>query len=285
MLLARCRRFDHGRLAPVLTLWRVSRKVVSKSKKLNTEIRVKLREAFGPPEHAIFFEVAAGTGYEGRRRVADAVAMGMWPSRGMQITGFEIKVARHDWLREKDNPEKAEEIAAYCDRWALVSAAGIVEPKEVPHAWDWYELNENGVLVLHQRGHETEAKPLDRSFVASLLRCAGRADKVEIEFEVEKRIEAELARIDERVEQLANARSSEPVRIAKRYAQIEEMLNDSGFRSNGEIAEAIRIVLKSGVANTYQGLGDLSKQLIRMSEKITAALPSPIAPVPGGDEK
>lgn len=248
--------------------------MASKSKKLNAEIRAKLREAFGPPEHAIFFEVAAGTGYEGRRRVADAVSMGMWPSRGMQITGFEIKVARHDWLREKDNPEKAEEIAAYCDRWALVSTDGIVEPQEVPHAWDWFELNEHGKLVLRQRGHETEAKPLDRSFVASLLRCAGRADKAEIEFEAEKRVEGEIARIDERVDRLAEEKSYQADRLIKRYAPIEEMLTDRGFLTNGEIAEAVGIVLKSGVANTYRGLAELSKRLRELSDEIGAALPS-----------
>ncbi len=96
---------------------------------------------------------------------------------------------------------------------------------------------------------------------------------------LEKRIEAERAKIDERVERLAQERSYQADRLVKRYAPIEEMLNDSGFRSSEEIAQAVGIVLKSGVANTLHGLGELSKRLSRMSEEIAGALPSVIAPV------
>ena len=248
---------------------------VSKSKKLNAEIVVRLREAFGPPENAIFFEVAAGTGYEGRRRVADAVAMGMWPSRGMQVTGFEIKVNRHDWLREKDNPEKAEEIAAYCNHWALVTAHGVAEPKEIPHAWYWYELDEDGKLHLRQRGSETEAKPLDRSFVASLLRSAGKADASEIEFEVERRLEKAHAEIESRVESLVRQRPREAQQLLEKYRPIEDLLGGATqrkFVENSELAAAVRMVLDSGIHKTYGGLASLQRELIAMGNKIEAAL-------------
>lgn len=253
--------------------------MASKSKKLNAEIRLALRSAFCPPEHAIFFEVAAGTGYEGRRRIADAVAMDMWPSRGMKVTGFEIKVARHDWLREKANPEKAEEIAAYCDRWAIVSAPGIVEPAEMPPAYDWYELTEGGMLTLRQRGSETEAKPLDRSFVASLLRCAGRGDRIEIEVAAEKLIEKDRGRIKDEIKHRVEMKTRAAEHLVRRYEKIEKMVAEGGRGGNlwsgdDEIATAVGIVLKSGVANTYRGLDELSKRLAKLSEEIAGALPS-----------
>ena len=131
-----------------------------------------LRSVFAPPEHAIFFEVPAGTGAAGRRRVADAVAMSLWPSRGLEIVGVEIKTSRSDWLRERKNPEKAEEIAAYCDRWALATAEGVAKPEEIPRAWDWFVVSGEGRISPARRGVATAAKPPDRTFVAALLRSA-----------------------------------------------------------------------------------------------------------------
>ena len=45
----------------------------------------------------------------------------VWPSRGLYLHGFEIKVHRNDWLRELKNPAKAEEIAGYCHFWWVVA--------------------------------------------------------------------------------------------------------------------------------------------------------------------
>lgn len=253
--------------------------MVSKSERLNAEIKLRLRTIFSPPEFAIFFEVAVGTGFAGQRRKADAVAMDMWPSRGMKITGFEVKVSRHDWLREKGNPVKAEAIAAYCDRWALVTAFGVAESIEVPHAWDWYELSEKGdKLALRQRGHETEAKVLDRSFVASLLRCATRGELLEIEVRAEKMIEKERDRIESEVESRVRRRTHEASALLQRYGPIEEALRGgvklSQFHTDSELAEAIRIVLTSGVAGTYTGMESLSKRLVSMAADIDKALGS-----------
>jgi hypothetical protein len=33
-------------------------------------------------------------------RHADVVVMGLWPSRGLKLMGFEIKAGRGDWLGE-----------------------------------------------------------------------------------------------------------------------------------------------------------------------------------------
>jgi hypothetical protein len=78
-----------------------------------------LRERHPAPEWAIFFEVANGLGVSDRR-YADAVAMSLFPSRGLDVHGFEVKTARGDWLRELKNPKKADVIASYCDFWWLV---------------------------------------------------------------------------------------------------------------------------------------------------------------------
>lgn len=91
-----------------------------------------LRERYPKDSHALITEVGNATGYATNRH-ADAIAMSLWPSRGLEIMGFEVKVSRSDWVSELKNPAKADAIALYCDTWWLVvSDAKIVQPGELP---------------------------------------------------------------------------------------------------------------------------------------------------------
>lgn len=132
------------------------------------EVLALLRAKYCPPHAVLLAEVANGTGSHARRH-ADAVAMGCWPSTGMELEGFEIKVARSDWLRELKEPAKHAAVAEYCDRWWIVCPPDVLVPDEVPKGW--------GVLIAKEGGLRAarpapllEAKPLTRTFVASLLR-------------------------------------------------------------------------------------------------------------------
>lgn len=78
------------------------------------DICAAMRKTYCQPEWALFFEVGNATGFNARRH-ADAVAMNMYPSRGLVLHGFEFKASKSDWKRELANPQKAEEIAQYCD--------------------------------------------------------------------------------------------------------------------------------------------------------------------------
>lgn len=73
-----------------------------------------LRKTFKPPAYIVLGEVRNTTGYARRVRIADALVLSTWPSRGLYIHGFEIKSSRNDWLREFGAPEKAEEIFQFC---------------------------------------------------------------------------------------------------------------------------------------------------------------------------
>lgn len=131
----------------------------------------RLRARFSPPEWAIFQHVANGTG-SNARRWADAVAMGIWPSRGMPIHGFEIKVSRGDWLRELKNPEKAEAVHRYCDYWWIVVAdKNHVQPGELPQGWGLMHAYGKGLKVAVEP-ERTEAVELSRTFLAAILRRA-----------------------------------------------------------------------------------------------------------------
>lgn len=119
---------------------------------------------------AVLHEVADATG-AAVRRWADLVAVSLWPSRGLEIHGVEIKADRRDWLRELENPAKAEPVFRYCDRWWVATLPGVVDPGELPPTW--------GLMILKKsRLHTTtaapklEPAPLDRKFLCAVLRRA-----------------------------------------------------------------------------------------------------------------
>jgi hypothetical protein len=99
--------------------------------------------------------------------------MNLWPSRGLMIRGFEVKISRSDLRREAARPEKAEEIAAFCDEWWLVTPPGLVQnvPLELPPAWGLLEAQGRGLHVVRP-ATATEAEPLNRRFLAAILRQA-----------------------------------------------------------------------------------------------------------------
>lgn len=142
------------------------------------ELYTLLRRRYPAERYALLPQVRNGTVRNGtgfsRRvvRTADAVAVGLWPSRGLEVEGFEIKVDRRDWLRELARPDKAEEIAGYCDRWWIVAPDMSICPSdEIPSAWGLL-LPVRGSLQAARAASKLDPKPLDRSFVAALLRKA-----------------------------------------------------------------------------------------------------------------
>lgn len=137
---------------------------------------------------------SAGFGRGGLIRTADAVAMDLWPSQGLAVHGHEVKVSRSDWLVELRFPEKSAPVRRYCDRWWLVvSHRSIVKPGELPDGWGLMEVAERTRTTWNpdRRGYDvgveryarvvTQAPrltpdPIDRDFVAPLLRAAVRTE-------------------------------------------------------------------------------------------------------------
>ena len=98
-----------------------------------TELTLALSRKFCAPEYAFLSQVRNQTGFRRRVRTADALAISCYPSRGIYLYGFEIKVDRYDWLNEMKNPEKAEEIGRNCHFWMVVAPAeGVVKRSELP---------------------------------------------------------------------------------------------------------------------------------------------------------
>ena len=77
-------------------------KIKSKEKVYTEDGLCKLlRYRFCQPEWAFLSQVRNGTGYLRTTRTADALAMSLWPSRGLHLYGFEIKVRKSDWKKDR----------------------------------------------------------------------------------------------------------------------------------------------------------------------------------------
>jgi hypothetical protein len=149
-------------------------------------------------------QVGDTTGY-GVSRHLDAVAISLWPSRGLEVHGIEVKISRADAHRELSHPEKAEAIASRCDRFWMATPAGIIDAenlKRIAPSWGLLEVSGSAghsVVKTRVQAGKHEPEPLDRTFVAALLRRVPiPTDAVRREIEESERTRLE-ANFDRRV--------------------------------------------------------------------------------------
>ena len=137
-----------------------------------------LRKQWAYPDAALLTEFRGGTGWSRDSR-ADALAMHLWPSKGLELIGFEIKTSRSDWLRELKDPGKAEPIKQFCDRWyLLIDDSRIAKLDEVPDDWGLLVFTDGMIQGAkwdtRKEAPKLNPKPVDRPFLASLMRVASR---------------------------------------------------------------------------------------------------------------
>lgn len=146
------------------------------------ELLELLSKWYQPPARAFIPEFRCGTGYSRETR-ADALAMELWPSakEGMEITGFELKVSRADWLHELKNPHKATPVKQFCDRWYLVVSdlKVITYANELPTGWGLI-YQDKGELHTMIEAPKLASIPLDKPFIAALMRRATRIDALHL---------------------------------------------------------------------------------------------------------
>jgi len=165
------------------------------------DLCVALKLAHPADEFVTVYEVREATGSVHGSR-ADAVVMSLHASRGFELTGFEFKCARGDWLAELKNPTKADRIARYCDRWCVFAAPGVVKEGELPVGWGLWELRAGGVIHRRTVPATREPEPLPRAFLASFMRARAKFDADDLaaiashhrrEFERQQRVRDEAA--------------------------------------------------------------------------------------------
>jgi hypothetical protein len=194
-------------------------------------LRTRVLGPEGQGARAVFLdEVRGGTGFSSGRTI-DAVTIGMWPSRGCLIEGYELKQDRGDWRGELNDPSKAEEIAQHCDRFWLVTTKGIAEADEVPPNWGWLERDGNRKRLICKR----EATPLDgpgpsATFVAAMLRRAVKADLARELKAHKKDLDADAHR---KIEVKTEASRNEVARLENELAEYRRVW--SAFREKAGI--------------------------------------------------
>lgn len=235
-------------------------------------------QAYPSPEFAVFFEVSNATG-AGVRRRADAIALGVWPSRGHQIVGFEFKADRRDWLREKANPEKADVIITHCDQWFVVAEhEKVVVPDELPEPWGLYvPMAERTKLRLVKPCvpfPDRDKSIMRRSFAAAMLRKIGETmvPRKELDGLVAEAVEAALARTRE---------GGEVKRLEERCQAMGKVIQTfrtvtgvdlEGWRGTENICRAVDAVLRTG--RERQTLVYAKENLERAAKTIADALES-----------
>lgn len=256
-------------------------------KKTESQIRNILRMRYPAPEYAFFGGVRNGTGYTRTTRTADALAMSLWPSRGLVLHGFEIKSDRRDWLREKKDPEKAEEIASRCDFWWIVADVGVVERSELPAAWGLLEAHGEKVKVIVEATRLEQPNDIGRSFLAAILRRAQEESPGALEI----REAVEAARNEMHQKQNDRYEEDRKRKLAEENETLRELQNQvrifeeaSGFSiSRGwilpKMGQAVRMIIDGG-------FGGFSETLRREADKMELeaarrrAIADELAPIP-----
>lgn len=208
-----------------------------------------LRDRYAPPEYAFLPQVRNGTGFARMPRTADGLAMSLWPSRGLHLHGFEVKISRGDFLRELHDPAKAEEIQRFCHFWWIVTpSAEMVDPTELPPTWGLLASDGKRLQVVREAPFLSDAKPLDPPMLAAVFRAAQAwlpqppSLTEAMEVEIAARVEEERLKFDR---SLAVEKAHKAIERFKQSSGID--LLAEGEWNAGEIGEAVRLLRDSNM--------------------------------------
>lgn len=236
---------------------------------MNTSaVRAALKLRFAAPEWALMYEVANGTG-SNIRRYADAVAMNLFPSRGLELHGVEIKVSKGDWRRELQNPAKAETIFQYCDRWWIAALEGIVDKAELPPTWGLLELKGDKLRQI-VAAPTLQPRELTRNFIAAMMRRTSQADHAVVDQLVHAKVQ-ELRKADE--DWIENQVKSRTRDLRERLQRIEAIEKAAGisltdWEASAEIGHAIKAIRAAGLSKVWGGLQQLADSLKRHGDAV-----------------
>ena len=132
-----------------------------------------LAQRFPAPAHVLLAQVRNGTGFARAERTADAIAVSVYPSRGLWLAGIEIKVSKQDWRKELAHPDKAHALEQYCKYWYVAAPKGVVPVDELPESWGLLECAGNSISATVIAPAQNQTPP-DMLLVASILRSASK---------------------------------------------------------------------------------------------------------------
>lgn len=249
----------------------------TKQKKPLPDVYGILRKKYPAAEYALMKEVSDAAGFS-RSRSADYVVMSFWPSRGLAISGIEVKSFRGDWLNEKKNPEKAENIFQYCDYfWLLTTDETVANLNEIPESWGWMCIKGTRIVIMKD-APKLDPKDVSHHFMAAMLKRA--CDKTEFihKSQIEDRIEYEK-------ETAVNSVRKEYQHLQKEYdslkSDVEKFNKTSGINLRSyyrwqtdaeEIGKAVKFLTGGGAVQLRKELEAMEPELTKIYTEFGSVL-------------
>lgn len=236
-----------------------------KKELINTQEMIeRLTAKYCSPQYGILTQVRSSTGYN-QVRTADAIAMSLWPSRGLNLIGFEVKASRTDWLKELKEPAKAEELGMHCHYWYIViNDADHIKEGELPEAWGLIVPYGKGLKIIKEAKYNEKAVPPDFNFTAGIFRNVA-------DYTVPK--EALKSRDNENYER-GKRRGEESAKYAVRdLAELTQCVMDfekeSGikigkYQPNKEMGKAMKMVLDGKHLNAEKMIKKLRERAVNV---------------------
>ncbi len=248
------------------------------------DLIARVRNNYGPPAFAFLEQLRRGTGWQANRS-ADAAALSLWPSRGIYVVGFEIKVDRSDWLRELKDPGKAEEIQRFCRHWWVVAPAGVVAEGELPESWGLMVPAGPGLKVA-VNAPKLDHKPLDAGFAAAIVRRF--AEQYVPAHSVDAMVDAGVGDKIRTLESRLDHEKKEHGRLAKRVGDFKAASGVDiyeGWHSAEKIGRAVKWYLNSGPGRVIRDLEQLAERAERVAEVAREEAASVLTGTTGAAEK
>lgn len=214
-------------------------------------------------------QVRNGTGYRRKKdRTADALAVSVYPSRGLYLVGFEIKVSKSDWRKELADPDKAADMQKWCRHWYVASPQGVVPEGELPANWGLIECTAKTAKIVVKAPELKPVEP-DMLLVASILRRAAESTVPAVEVQ---------ARIDERVAAIVAAKMHRTNRKLEELTKtVQDFEEASGVQMKhhwdaGRIGEAVKSVLSGDHLQVKPRMEYLRREAQRIVEQCDKSL-------------
>jgi hypothetical protein len=139
----------------------------------------RLRARFSEAgRYSVVEQLGNGTGH-GCDSWIDVAVVSLWPSDGLGIDAYEVKVSRSDFTRELLNPGKnswcRDELSSFS---FVVASASIVKDGELPDGVGLFVANGDGLKVI-KVPRRTERRSYSPCLMAALARASKKSDKLE----------------------------------------------------------------------------------------------------------
>jgi len=219
-------------------------------------------------------QVRNGTGFGSDLRTADAIAMSLWPSKGLHLHGYEVKSSRSDLMNDLKNPAKHEAFAKYCHFWWLVVGdSKIIKDGELPSGWGLMVPRGDALMIKVHAPLKINPEPISYQFLAALFRKITRTSYTEND--ISKLCQTEYTRGQESQKE-HNKRAIDRLegKIKDLKTAIEEFETASGVKmslyNSGPIGEAVKLITSGGFRSlqfNFEALGELGEKLIKLGEE------------------